>query len=252
MVFGTRQQDITEIKDNVDTILTNVATLLTRLSSDRAGYLDNINQAGLLQLTATRVAYLDELAAANLPADITTLGTNIDTLLARLTAVRAGYLDALNRDRPDMIFPSTSTAIIVLPAAAGDVAFPSVTVDKLPSGITVAKADYVSVIGALSDTSGSENQVNAAGKTIRGKLSTAGWAAAIVALTFTQNGLQCDASSYRGGVPLFGATDISSLVTGNATYNFQSDQSTHAEGVTVTGASLELLDVTSIIRVWFN
>lgn len=40
------------------------------------------------RLTAARAGYLDELAAANLPADV-------DTLLGRLTAARAGYLDEL-------------------------------------------------------------------------------------------------------------------------------------------------------------
>jgi len=40
--------------------------------------------------TATRAGYLDELAAANIPADV-------DTLLARLTALRAGYLDNINQ-----------------------------------------------------------------------------------------------------------------------------------------------------------
>jgi hypothetical protein len=41
------------------------------------------------RLTAARAGYLDELAAANIPADI-------DNLLARLTALRAGYLDNLS------------------------------------------------------------------------------------------------------------------------------------------------------------
>ncbi len=41
------------------------------------------------RLTAARAGYLDELAAANIPADV-------DTLLARLTALRAGYLDELS------------------------------------------------------------------------------------------------------------------------------------------------------------
>lgn len=41
------------------------------------------------RLTVARAGYLDELAAANIPADI-------DTLLARLTALRAGYLDNLS------------------------------------------------------------------------------------------------------------------------------------------------------------
>ena len=39
--------------------------------------------------TATRAGYVDELAAANIPADV-------DTILARLTAARAGYLDNLS------------------------------------------------------------------------------------------------------------------------------------------------------------
>ena len=61
-------------------------TLHNKLTAARAGYLNNINQAGLLQVTAARAGNLDELAAANVPADI-------DTLLGRLTAARAGYID---------------------------------------------------------------------------------------------------------------------------------------------------------------
>jgi hypothetical protein len=41
------------------------------------------------RLTSARAGYLDELAAANIPADV-------DTLLARITALRAGYLDNLS------------------------------------------------------------------------------------------------------------------------------------------------------------
>ena len=55
----------------------DIDTLLARLTAARAGYLDNINQAGLLQVTAARAALLDqitaarlaELDAANIPAD---------------------------------------------------------------------------------------------------------------------------------------------------------------------------------------
>jgi len=54
-----------------------LATALGNYTAARAGYLDNINQAGLLQLTAARAALLDqitalrmaELDAANIPAD---------------------------------------------------------------------------------------------------------------------------------------------------------------------------------------
>jgi len=99
----------------------------------RAGYLDNINQAGLLQLTADRAGYLDnlsagavalasvctstrltELDAVNIPADV-------DTLLTRLSALRAGYLDNLS---------------------AGAVALQS-SVDDLEGRLTAARAGYL-------------------------------------------------------------------------------------------------------------
>lgn len=190
-------------------------------------------------------------------ADVSTISTNIDTLLTRLSAARAGYMDHLNRNRPDMIFPSLASdancPIVVLPAVAADLDFPSVVVSGLPSGITIAKADFVLVIGSLFDTSGSENQIDQASKTIRVKLSTGSWGTDdIVALTFALNALQTDADAYRGGPVLFGATDIKSVVTANGTYNFRSEESNRSDALTVTGASLEALDVFSIIRVWFN
>lgn len=261
-------------KADVGTIGADVTTLLTRLSAARAGYLDNIDNATLKTLAAmrgtdgaalaaswtsalatalanynaTRAGYLDELAAANLPTDV-------GSLLTRLSSDRAGYLDALNRQRPDMIFPSVASAgpIVVLPGVAADLDFPSVVVSGLPSGLTIAKADFVLVIGTLFDTSGSENQIDQAAKTIRVKKSTGSWGTDdIVALTFANLGLQCDADAYRGGPVLFGATDIKAEMDGDGTYNFRSEETNRSEGVTVTGASLELLDVSSIIRVWFN
>ena len=40
--------------------------LIARLTAARAGYLDNINQAGLLQITAARAGYLDNLLTATI------------------------------------------------------------------------------------------------------------------------------------------------------------------------------------------
>jgi len=66
------------------------------VSPTRAAYLDELAAANiptdidalLTRLTATRAGYLDELGPTNLPTDI-------DALLARLTAIRATYLDEL-------------------------------------------------------------------------------------------------------------------------------------------------------------
>jgi len=83
--------------DNINNAQLLVVPNLSTLSAARIGYLDNINQAGLLQVTAARAVLLDqittlrmaELDPANIPADV-------DTLLARLTALRGGYLDNLS------------------------------------------------------------------------------------------------------------------------------------------------------------
>lgn len=186
--------------------------------------------------------------------DVATIDTNVDTLLARLTALRAGYMDFLNRDRPSMLFPSAGGfGPLAVPAVAADLTFPDVVVSGLPSGITLAKVDIALIIGTLHDTSSAENQIAAAAKTLRAMLAGGSWGTDdIVAMTFIQNGLECAADAYRGGVVLFGGTDIKAKVTGNGTYNFRSEETNRSDAVIVTGASLELLDVSVVIRAWFN
>jgi len=262
-------------KADVATIETDVTTLLARLTATRAGYLDELKGTNIPadvdtligRLTAARAGYMDNIDNANLATMAAMRGTDsaalasswtaaLATALGNYNATRAGYMDALNRQRPDMIFPSIGgTAIVTLPAVAADLDFPSVIVDALPNGITIAKADYALVIGGLFDTSGAENQIDQASKTIRMKKSTGAWATAedqIVAYTFQNTGLQCGANAYRGGLILFGGVDIKSIAVGNATYNFRSEETNNSEGVTVTGASLKCLDVFSVLRFWFN
>jgi len=233
-------------KADVGTIGTDVTTLLARLTAARAGYLENINNATLKTLAAMRGT--DGAAVAS------SWTAALATALGNYNATRAGYLDALNRDRPSMLFPcALSKAIIAVPAVAADLAFPDIVVANLPDGLSIARADLVLIIGALFDTSAAENQIAAASKTLRIKVSTGAWGTDdIVALTFVQNSLQVDSGAYRGGTVLFGATDIKSVVTGNATYNLVSEETNRSDAVIATGANLELLDVSAVIRVWFN
>lgn len=131
---ATRATNLDEL--GATNVPADIDTLLTRLSAVRAGYLDELDfdlnarlgtpadtdistdianiysRLGLpaygsvandivdlksyvndleVRLTNQRATNLDELGAANIPADI-------DTLLARLTAIRAGYLDELDFD----------------------------------------------------------------------------------------------------------------------------------------------------------
>ena len=181
----------------------------------------------------------------------------VSVLESRLTTVRGGYMDALNRNRPSMLFPSAlPKAIIVVPAvgSVADLDFPDVVVAGLPAGITIARADLVLIIGALLDTSTAENQIAAADKKLRIKISTGAWGTNdIPALTFVLNSLQVDGSAYRSGTVLFGGIDIKSIITiADGTYNLRSDQTERTDAVIATGDDLELLDVSAVIRVWFN
>jgi len=51
---------------------------------------------------------------------------------------------------------------------------------------------------------------------------------------------------------VFGATDIKGVVTVDGIYNFRSDETNETKGVEATGGDLELLDVSIVVRVWFN
>ena len=156
-----------------------------------------------------------------------------------------------------MMFPSppndANAPIVVIPVGA-DLDFPSVVVAGIPSGASIFRADMVLAIGGLFDTSSAENQIKT-GTTdeLQVKVSTGSWVTNdIPCLYFPALGLQVDADAYRGGAVLFGATDIKSVVVGNGTYNFRSVETTTLKGVEATGATIELLDVTTIIRVWFR
>ena len=77
---------VTKVQEGLATIAKqdeaagSMETLLTRLNSTRAGYLDNLNVEGLV-------------AAAG---DLTGVNGSVATLLSRITAARAGYWDNLN------------------------------------------------------------------------------------------------------------------------------------------------------------
>ncbi|MDP2729134.1 MAG: hypothetical protein Q8O55_01470 [Dehalococcoidales bacterium] len=68
--------------------------LETRLTAARAGYLDNINNAQLLNISAARLGYIDLLADG--VVGLAVIEGLVDDLETRLTAARAGYLDNLS------------------------------------------------------------------------------------------------------------------------------------------------------------
>ena len=95
-------------------------------------------QALSTRLTAARAGYLDELGAANLPADL-------DTVLTRLSAIRAGYLDnlsagavALNADMATLL--ARVTAAVALNSDMATVL----------SRLSAARAGYLDELGSTN------------------------------------------------------------------------------------------------------
>ena len=74
-----------------------VDDLESRLTATRAGYIDNLS-AGAVALAATALSDTTwtDAKAAFIDHAISTVDTNVDTLLTRITAARAGYLDNLS------------------------------------------------------------------------------------------------------------------------------------------------------------
>ena len=144
--------------------------------------------------------------------------------------------------------------IIVIPGTGADLDFPSVAVAGIPTGANILRADMALVIGGLFDTSTAENQIKVAtSDQLQVKVSTGSWVANdIPCLEFEALGLQVGASAYGSGAVLWGAIDIKSVVTGNATYNFRSVETTTLKGVESTGGGLELHNVSIVIRVFFT
>lgn len=86
--------------------LSDLSTLVARLSATRAGYLDNLAAGAvalnadmstvLSRISAARAGYLDNLNVGGLVGS----AADLATLLARISASRAGYLDNLNIGGP--------------------------------------------------------------------------------------------------------------------------------------------------------
>lgn len=102
----------------VSNLQTDVTTLLARLTSTRAGYLDNIASAPPSSSTIATAVWTKDISAisttgyagtllnaTSTATNLSTVSTNVSTLLSRLTSTRAGYLDNLS------VAPPTSSTI---------------------------------------------------------------------------------------------------------------------------------------------
>ncbi len=195
------------------------------------------------RLTAARAGYLDELAAANIPADI-------DTLLVRLSAVRAGYLDELDFDLQGTLatiaayIDAEITAIIASQArelftldcwsagleevqinqAGATVALPDIVLAKLPAGATVVKAIVMFKFRMIENIYAGVNKLD--GATVAAtsqviQIRDDSPSAYVDAINFVDDFFTFAAVGREGGDVIIGTLDVAAIVDGNDTYNLQ-------------------------------
>lgn len=108
-------------------IFNSIATLLSRLSAARAGYLDNLNQFAGSYFTASRGAKLDNLDAAITSRAVATTALSNATW----TDTKAAYLDAAISSRMGGIKGiQRGTVTIANDATSGTATITSVTTSK--------------------------------------------------------------------------------------------------------------------------
>jgi len=152
-----------------------------------------------------------------------------------------------------MDFWSAPADKITVSSTASDINFPDVVVSGLPSGATIKRAVVILTVRAIEDTSGSDNYINQASKTLRVKKSDGSWGVDdLVGITFDQNSLYCAGGTKEPGLALIGSHDVKAEVDGDGTYNFRSDQSNRSDAITVLGDDLELYDVQVGLRIFFQ
>jgi len=222
--------DAANIPTDLAVITAYVDELEARLSAARAGYLDNINQAGLLQVTAARAALLDqitaarlaELDAANIPADVDGLKTS------------------RNRQLFSIDFWSVPQVSVVVPIAAANQALPSVVVD-IPAGVTVVKATAMFKFRMLGNAGAANKLTNAQHIQIQ---KAAGAFADAISLVDDQFGIA--AATREGGDVVIGDHNVVATVDADETYGFQ------WTNAIADVAALTFYDVQTGLRIWYS
>ena len=152
-----------------------------------------------------------------------------------------------------MPFWGDLSAKITVTNAPLDISFPNIVVAGLPADLTIRKVIMVMILRAINNLALADNYLAGANKTIRIKAAAGVWGGNdIVAIAFPDQALYTVASSKEGGTAFPGVADLSSVVTGNGTYDIMSNQTDRADAIVANAADLELYDVELGLLVWFK
>jgi hypothetical protein len=144
-----------------------------------------------------------------------------------------------------MDFWSLPQEEVQLTAAAGDKAFPDITVADLPAGATIVRAYLMFKFRMIENTNVAANKLNAAQEI---QVRDDGGGAWTDAINFVDDMFGIAASTRESGDVIIGAIDVAGagFVDGNDTYNVQWDEAV------ADLANLQFNDVQVGLRIWYS
>jgi hypothetical protein len=176
----------------------------------------------------------------------------LQTLLTRLSAVRAGYLDNLSagaaaleatsaKKGSSMDFWSESMETFTIPAADADTAItPTVVVAGLPAGCTILRV--VAMFKYRKVSAVADSAINGAQEFQVDDVANTGW---LDCIKLADNQFTLKAGDIEGGDVLIGSIDIKARVDADDTYDFQLDEGHADTALVFTGVQVGL-------RVWYR
>jgi len=136
----TDPADDSDIDAQLATIDGNVDTLIARLTALRAGYLDNLSAGAVALASVCTEARLAELAAANLPTDITTIDTVVDAIKAKTDNLPADPADDSDIDAQLATIAGYLDTEIAAILAAVDTEVAAILADTGTDGVVLSTA----------------------------------------------------------------------------------------------------------------
>lgn len=192
---------------------------------------------------ATANAQMRDVIGNKSDAAQTVIGTT-----RSIIAYIKGLLTRQAREVHRMDFWSDLVATVTVTATAADISLPNVTVEDIPAGATVLRAEVMMKFRTIKDTSTADNKLDDGGgattPAIQVRADTPG--TYIDGIKVVDSTLAVVASTIEGGDFWIGNIDVSSEVDGNDTYNLQWDD---AEA---DGNNLILNDVMVGLRVYWT
>jgi hypothetical protein len=149
-------------------------------------------------------------------------GSSLITVIANVASIKT-QTDKTPKFSFTMVADwSPSQLTVTIPAAAGTLTLPSVVLAGLPAGATIVKAKAYLTSRLISNTNVAGNSLNGAtvaatSQVVQIQKGAGAWNDAIVFIDteFSQAGLVGEGGIFKPSV------DLSAVITGNDTYNFQ-------------------------------